>query len=144
MFREALLARRCLVVADGFYEWRARSPMYIRLKGAGLFGFAGLWAPGKAGEPPSVAIVTTRPNDLVAPIHNRMPVILRPEDEAAWLDLHQNDLATLTAMLGPLDADRMEAYPVAPLVNAFQNDGPELILPSPPERGAVVQAALPL
>jgi putative SOS response-associated peptidase YedK len=133
MFREALLARRCLVVADGFYEWPARSPMYIRLKRGGLFAFAGLWAPGKAGGPPSVAIVTTRPNELVAPIHNRMPVILRPEDEAASLDPHQNDLARLTAMLSPLDPDRMEAYPVAPLVNAFQNEGPELIAPLPPE-----------
>ena len=110
----------------------------------GIVGAAGLWAPGKAGQPPSVAIVTTRPNDLVAPIHNRMPVILTPENEAVWLDPHQNDLVRLTAMLGPLDADRMEAYPVAPLVNAFQNEGPELIAPSATEREAVVQASLPL
>jgi putative SOS response-associated peptidase YedK len=75
--------------------------MYIRLKGGGLFGFAGLYA-------------------------------------------HQNDVARLTAMLSPLEADRMEAYPVAPLVNAFQNDGPELILALRPPRGAIVQAPLPL
>ena len=150
MFREALTGRRCLIVADGFYEWQptpgnsVRTPMYVRLKGGGLFAFAGLWAPGKAGTRPTAAIVTTRPNDLVAPIHNRMPVILRPEDEAAWLDPREKDLPKLQALLAPLPTDRLEAYAVAPLVNSFQNEGPELIVPTTIRPAAAVQIQLPL
>jgi putative SOS response-associated peptidase YedK len=150
MFKEALTARRCLIVADGFYEWKstpgssARTPMYIRLKGGGLFAFAGLWAPGKADTRPTAAIVTTRANDLVAPIHNRMPVILKPEDEGVWLDPEEQDLGRLQALLAPLPADRLEAYAVAPLVNAFQNEGPELIVPTTSKPATLVQAQLPL
>ena len=150
MFREALAGRRCLIVADGFYEWQREvgnttpAPVYIRLTSHELFAFAGLWAPGKPGSPPSAAIVTTQPNELMAPIHNRMPVILRPEHELLWLNPCVRTPEHVLPLLVPFPSAPMEAYHVAPLVNSFQNDGPELILPSPPERGAVVQAALPL
>jgi putative SOS response-associated peptidase YedK len=150
MFKEALTGRRCLIVADGFYEWKsipgssARTPMYIRLTGGGLFAFAGLWAPGRAGSRPTAAIVTTRANDLVAPIHSRMPVILRPEDESVWLDPGQQDLTKLLALLAPLPGERLEAYAVAPLVNSFQNEGPELTVPTTSKPAAAVQAQLPL
>ena len=135
MFREALASRRCLILADGFYEWQAvagstlRTPLHIRLKAGEPFAFAGLWAPGKRGGPPTAAIVTTRPNELVAPIHNRMPVILRRDDEQRWLDLSVRASEQILSLLAPLPSGLMEAYPVSPLVNAFQNDGPELIVP---------------
>jgi putative SOS response-associated peptidase YedK len=150
MFREALISRRCLIPADGFYEWQAipgstaRAPLHIRLKSGAVFVFAGLWAPGKGGSPPTAAIVTTRPNQIVAPIHNRMPVILHPEDEAAWLDPQENRLPKLLSLLAPFPADGMEAYAVAPLVNSFQNEGPELIVPTRHEHPTTVQAQLPL
>jgi putative SOS response-associated peptidase YedK len=84
MFREA---QRCLIPATGFYEWRNRQPMHIHLKGGEVFAFAGLWLPpAKDGGLPTAAIITTKPNELMAAIHNRMPAILRTEDELKWLD----------------------------------------------------------
>jgi putative SOS response-associated peptidase YedK len=137
MFREA---RRCLIPATGFYEWRNRQPMHIQLKDGQPFAFAGLWLP--ASEPgglPTAAIVTTKPNELIATIHTRMPAILRPEDELAWLDHSLDDPRKL---LTPFDANAMEAYPVAPLVNSWENEGPELIRQvAPPAQE--VQISLP-
>ena len=133
VFREALATRRCLILADGFYEWRsvpgsgARAPIHFRLRAGAPFAFAGLWSPGRRGGPPSAAIVTTRPNDLVAPIHNRMPVILSAAHERLWLDPAVHAPEQLMPLLVPFPPALMEAYPVAPLVNAFQNEGPELI-----------------
>jgi putative SOS response-associated peptidase YedK len=103
--------------------------MHIQLTTGALFAFAGLWVPGARGGPPSAAIITTTPNDLVAGIHNRMPVILRPEDEALWLDASVTDSQRVLALLKPFAADQMRAYQVAPLVNWFENDGPALIEP---------------
>jgi putative SOS response-associated peptidase YedK len=134
MFREAA---RCLIPATGFYEWRNRQAMHIQLKGGAVFAFAGLWLPGRRGGLPTAAIVTTRPNALMATIHNRMPAILRAQDEAAWLD---PSIVDVQMLLEPLQADQMEAYPVSPLVNSWENETPELIVPSRSQ----VQMALPL
>jgi putative SOS response-associated peptidase YedK len=132
MFRDALVNGRCLIPATGFYEWRTQSgtglktPMHIRLKSGEVFAFAGLWTPGKHHGPPTAAIVTCGPNELMASIHTRMPAILRREHEALWLDPACSEPAKL---LQPYPTEEMEAYAVAPLVNSFQNDGPQLIEP---------------
>lgn len=124
MFRGA---SRCLVPATGFYEWRNKAPMLIGLKDDGLFAFAGLWLPGSRDGLPTATILTCGPNDLVSAIHNRMPVILRPEDETAWLDPSASDP---WSFLRPLPSELMRAYAVVPLVNSVANDGPELLRPA--------------
>jgi putative SOS response-associated peptidase YedK len=136
-FREAYQRRRCLVVADGFYEWNkgpTRTPMYIRRRSRRPFAFAGLWdgwlAPTGALVR-SCTIITTRPNELVAPIHDRMPVILDREARAAWLD-EDADLAHLHGLLCACPADTLEAYAVSTLVSSPANDRPECIRPELP------------
>jgi putative SOS response-associated peptidase YedK len=137
MFREA---RRCLIPATGFYEWRNRQPMHIQLRDGQPFAFAGLWLPPRFdGGPPTAAIVTTKPNELMATIHTRMPAILHPEDELRWLDPSLNEAEARQLVLKPIAADVMEAYPVAPLVNSWENEGPQLIEPAESE----VQIGLP-
>jgi putative SOS response-associated peptidase YedK len=121
MFRGA---QPCLIPATGFYEWVAKTPMHIQLADGGLFAFAGLWLAGPRDGLPSATILTTQPNDLVSTIHNRMPVILRPEDEAAWLDGSLSDVSR------PFPSELMHAYAVVPLVNSVANDGPELLEPA--------------
>ncbi len=141
-FKNALVRRRCLVPADGFYEWkkegpRGRQPMYVRVKtGDGLFAFAGLWEewrdPASPDGPPlrSCAIITVAPNALMAPIHDRMPAILRPDDEAAWLDTQNlRNPGDILPLLNPFADDAMEAYAVSRLVNAPVNEDPECIEP---------------
>ena len=138
MFREAARRARCLVPADGFYEWQAvpgqkrKQPYYVKLRGSGLFAFAGLWSPKhpETAAPPTCTIITTRANQLVAPLHNRMPAILDPSDEARWLDPGLTGPAALSACLRPFPAERMEAYPVSALVSSPRNDGSELIEPA--------------
>jgi putative SOS response-associated peptidase YedK len=132
MFRDALATGRCLIPATGFYEWRAagpkdRQPMHIQLKDGQAFAFAGLWLAGKRDGVPSAAIVTTAPNELMATIHTRMPVILRPEDEAAWLDPQLTDAQQVMALVKPYPSECMHAYAVSLLVNSWENEGPELI-----------------
>lgn len=140
-FRTALQRRRCLIPADGFYEWQdapdgkktTRTPMHIRLKDGGLFAFAGLWdewhAP--AGSPlRSCTIITTAPNAVTAPIHDRMPVILRPEDESLWLDHSVTQASDLTSLLIPYSAEAMEAYAVSRQVNAPTVDDAACIRPA--------------
>jgi putative SOS response-associated peptidase YedK len=139
MWRDAVTNRRCLIPADGFYEWQAvpgerrKQPIYIHLQGGGLFGFAGLYTRhhSEAGDGMSVscAIITTPPNALTAPIHNRMPAILLPEDESLWLSPHDQDLARLLDCLRPYPSTRMEAYPVSRLVSNAQNDEAALVQP---------------
>ena len=143
-FRTALSRRRCLIPADGFYEWQdsmgdlvggkksPRTPMHIRLRDGGLFAFAGLWDEWHApdGSPlRSCTVITTAPNAVTAPIHDRMPVILRPEDEALWLDLSISDSSTLLTLLTPYPADAMEAYAVSRQVNVPTVDDAECIAP---------------
>ncbi len=136
-FRTAFKKRRCLVLADGFYEWRkepdgkTKTPLYITLEAHRPFAMAGLWElwTSQQGEQHrTFTIVTTAPNDLMAPIHNRMPVILPPEDIADWLDDSTPALA-LTAMLKPLASIGMKAYPVSRRVNFPANDDASLIYP---------------
>ena len=131
MWKRGLRKRRVLVPASGFYEWqaspgrKAKQPHFIRLKDRGLFGFAGLSTADGEGQA-TAAIVTTSPNELMQPIHNRMPVILLPEDEATWLDPEVPTEVAL-ACLRPYPAELMEAYPVGPDVGNVRNDGPELV-----------------
>lgn len=134
-FREAYQRRRCLVVADGFYEWRkegsARLPYFIRLASRRPFAMAAVWErwTGGGGTPlVSCAIVTCAANEIVAPIHGRMPVIVPAEGRATWLAADAGADA-LGALLRPHPPDAMELYPVSTLVNAPRNDGPECIRP---------------
>jgi putative SOS response-associated peptidase YedK len=107
--------------------------MHIQLKTGALFAFAGLWAPGRRDGLPSATILTCGPNELMAPIHNRMPVMLKPADERTWLaPASDPNVDPLTTLLRPYSADAMVAYAVSSLVNSFQNDGPELLLPAKP------------
>ncbi len=134
-FRRAFARQRCLVVADGFYEWREerghRIPFYFHLKRR-PFAFAGLydtWQSPDGELVRSCAIVTTEANALVAPIHNRMPVILPKEGERHWLDL-RTPLTELTALLRPIPPDEMETYQVSPKVNSPSYDDPGCIMAS--------------
>lgn len=134
-YREAFQERRCMVLADGFYEWRKEGklklPMRVVLKNGDPFGFAGLWGTWKNPEGEQVktcTIITTEPNALMEPIHNRMPVMLTKEAEAQWLDPTNRDTAELREFLVPYAASEMEAYQVSDLVNRPQNDVPEIIV----------------
>ncbi|MDW8105641.1 MAG: SOS response-associated peptidase [Armatimonadota bacterium] len=136
-FKYAFTRRRCLVPADGFFEWRKedgrRSPVYIRRRDGGLFAFAGLWEEWQSpdGSPlRTCTIITTEPNALIAPIHHRMAVILRPEDEALWLDHSVREVKRLMALLQPYPAEELEAYPVSPRVNNPAHDDPSCIQPA--------------
>ena len=138
-FRTAFRRRRCLVLADGFYEWRqdagqkSKTPMFIQLKSRQPFAFAGLWEVWHAtdgSEIRSCTIITTQPNELMAPIHNRMPVILPSEAYPLWLSSEEKGSADLNPLLVPYPAEQMTAYPVSRLVNSPQNDSPEVILPA--------------
>lgn len=141
-FRTALSRRRCLIPADGFYEWQdalpavgsskkpPKTPMHLHLTGGDLFAFAGLWDEWHApdGSPlRSCTIITTSPNAVAAPIHDRMPVILTPEDEALWLDPTVSDTASLLSLLVPYPAALMDAYAVSRAVNTPTVDDAGLI-----------------
>ncbi|MBN1246974.1 MAG: SOS response-associated peptidase, partial [Anaerolineae bacterium] len=143
-FRAAYRRRRCLILADGFYEWRAepgertKTPMYIRMVSGQPFAFAGLWEawgpdPAAAEEPEAAplltcTIITTRPNALLAPIHNRMPVILPRQAYDRWLDPGEVDAGALDDLLAPYPAQEMTAYPVSRYVNSPGNDSPACIV----------------
>ena len=136
-FRVAFRRRRCLVVADSFYEWRRdgkrRTPMRIGLESGEVFAFAGLWETWRRTDGSallSCAIVTTEANKLVAPIHDRMPVILDPEAESIWLDRGIEDTSLLSELLTPFPSELMTAYEVSRAVNSATNDGPECIVPA--------------
>jgi putative SOS response-associated peptidase YedK len=131
-FREAFENRRCLIPADGFYEWKrvgtAKQPFHFGLQDDSLFAFAGLWdrwkdASGQAVE--SCSILTTTPNALLADVHDRMPVILSPEHYDLWLDPGFGRIDALKEMLNPFDATLMRRYPVSTRVNFVKNDDPE-------------------
>jgi putative SOS response-associated peptidase YedK len=134
-FRNAYLKRRCLIVADSFYEWKkiddkTKTPMRIKLKSDQLFTMAGLWEKWISPEGESIyscSVITTNANDFIKDIHDRMPVILKPEDEKLWLDPQLTDLTTLNSLLKPLDAELMDAHEVSSLVNSPKNNTIELI-----------------
>jgi putative SOS response-associated peptidase YedK len=133
-FREAFAQRRCLVPLDSFYEWKktgsGKQPYAIGLKGGGLMGMAGLWETwrSKDGERiRSFTIVTTKPNELCAELHNRMPVILKPDVWPAWLGEQPATVRDLKAMLAPYPSNDMIAWPVSPRVGNVKNNDPSLI-----------------
>jgi len=140
-FRTALKRRRCLVIADGFYEWKVepgggkkpiKTPMFIRMKDGKPFAFAGLWETwhdrtGGGSEVRSCSIVTTSPNELMKDIHDRMPAIVPPARYQDWLQKGELDSDRAAALLGPYPADEMEAYPVSTYVNSPKNEGEKCI-----------------
>ncbi len=153
-YKRALLRRRCIIPADAFYEWQVRPggakgaakkanklPYVIRHKDGSPLAFAGLWELWRPRDQPdaepvrSCVIITTEANELIAPIHNRMPVILPPQVWDRWLDPANQDLATVQGLLLPAPSADFEVYPVSTLVNGVANEGPELIeaIPPPPE-----------
>jgi putative SOS response-associated peptidase YedK len=135
-FRAALKRRRCLVVADGFYEWKkngaTKTPMYVQMQDRKPFAFAGLW---EVWQPPegdrlcTCTIITTEPNELLETIHNRMPAILPPADYDAWLRPDEVAAEKLLPLLRPFDARQMQAVPVSNRVNSPDFDAPECVLP---------------
>ena len=133
-FRDAFARRRCLVIADGFYEWRRvdrrRWPMRVVLKSGEPFAFAGLWEvwrDPKGQRVRSCTIITTEANSLVGSIHDRMPVILAREAESTWLDPAIRDAAALSRLLAPYPSEGMDAYEVSVLVNSPKNNVPECL-----------------
>jgi putative SOS response-associated peptidase YedK len=134
-FRNAFKARRCLVPAGAFYEWKkidskTKQPYAIGMKDRKVFGFAGLWERWKGPDGPleSYTIITTTPNELCAPIHNRMPVIIAPADYATWLDA-ATPLDEAAKLLRPYPAEQMTAWPVSTQVNKPANDDAECLEP---------------
>jgi len=137
-FREAFRLRRCLVPADGFYEWgrgpSGRRPFHVRRTSGGPFAIAGLyerWRGPEGAEIVSCTLVTTDANEAVAPVHDRMPVIVPPEAYAAWLDPELCDPARLAGLLRPAPADALVLVPVGPRVNDPRHDDPECVAPLP-------------
>lgn len=136
MFRGLLRQNRCLVPASGFYEWRRdgtrKQPYYLRLRSADLFAFAGLydvWHDSDGSALATYTIITTAPNEIVAPLHDRMPAILAREDEERWVEGGPLGPGELREMLAPYPAEEMEAFPVSPRVNSPATDDPSLIAP---------------
>lgn len=133
-FRKALSLQRCIVPAGGFFEWKKlekeKIPYYIFLKNHSVFGFAGLydvWKDKRGRELKTYTIITTEPNALVEPIHNRMPVILEKQAEDEWLNPDETEPERLVKLLHPYPASEMEAYPVSRLVNSPVHDTKEII-----------------
>ncbi|MDN4606953.1 SOS response-associated peptidase [Sporosarcina highlanderae] len=135
-YRKAFSKQRCIIPADSFYEWQRKDgekvPMRIKLKTDELFAIAGLWETWKSPDGKLIhtcTAITTEPNELVKPIHNRMPVILNKEDEGIWLDPKNTDVQSLGNLLKPFDKDQMDAYIVSSAVNSPKNNEESLILP---------------
>lgn len=135
-FRTPLKKRRCVILADGFYEWqkqgKSKQPYYIQREDENPFVFAGLWESwGKAGGEPieTCTIITTEPNSLMAPIHDRMPVILEPEKADLWLDPEVEGVELLQSLLVSYDPSEMKAYATNPVVGSVMNDSPDCITP---------------
>ena len=137
-FRAAFRRRRCLILADGFFEWRQepggkrKTPMYIQLQSGKPFALAGLWELWHSTDGSDIlscTIITTTPNELMETIHNRMPVILPPTAYSLWLDPGEKNPEEVSPLLRPYPAEVMTAYPISLLVNDPKNDRPEIIRP---------------
>ncbi|GGF72674.1 putative SOS response-associated peptidase YoqW [Paenibacillus albidus] len=133
-FKRLLSSRRCLIPSTGFYEWKKegthKQPMRILMKDDSIFSLAGLydtWTDPDGNKLSTSTIITTEPNSLMADIHNRMPVILRPEDEADWLGRDNDDVQSLLGLLKPYQASKMRAYPVDSSVGNVHNNSVDLI-----------------
>ena len=138
-FRGSLKYKRCLILADGFYEWKGalskkvKTPFFFHMKDRKPFAFAGLWDSWNSPDGSvikSCTIITTEPNELAAIVHDRMPVILHPKDYAKWLDPSTQTPDQLKPLIKPFPAELMNAYPVSTLVNTPANDSPELVVPA--------------
>jgi len=134
-FRAAFRRRRCLVPADGFYEWAPgsgrRQAFHVARKDGRPLAFAGIWEPaGRDGTPASAVILTTEPNDLLRPIHDRMPVIVDPADYDRWLAPEGAATEPLAGLLKPYPAEPLAARPVGPAVNNAQNEGAACLGPA--------------
>ncbi len=140
-FRNAMKRRRCIFIADAFYEWRRREkkasePFLIRRKDGAPMAFAGLWEtwPGPNGEEVETAcVVTTHANGTMAAVHDRMPVILEPEDFDTWLDCEHHDVDEAAALMRPCDEDILELWPISTRVNKVGNDDAEIQTPIDPQ-----------
>lgn len=131
-FRNAMKRRRCLIPADGFYEWKGRQPHLVRRKGGGPLAFAGVWETwsGPNGEEmESAAIVTVEASPLLRQVHHRMPVMLTPETYDAWLDCDNVPGEKAVSAIRVLPDAQLETYPVSPAVNRVAHDGPDAIAP---------------
>jgi putative SOS response-associated peptidase YedK len=137
-FKNPFKRRRCLIPADGFYEWqkmpgeKAKTPIFIHLKNRKPFAFAGLWEIWNSNDGSqiySTTIITTEPNEMMKPIHNRMPVILDPSDYDQWLAPDEVTPEYMTPLLRPYDSDLMDFFPVSRQVNNPKNDSKECIQP---------------
>jgi putative SOS response-associated peptidase YedK len=135
-FRVAFRKRRCLILADGFYEWkkegRHKQPFHIRLRDGRPFAFAGLWEHWEGPEGKvidSCTILTATPNELLRPLHHRMAVILPSIEYDLWLDPGVQEVERLQPLLRPFPAEEMTAYPVSTVVNNPRNDTPSCIEP---------------
>ena len=142
-FSDSVKRRRCLVPASGFFEWRrqgaARAPYNLTREHHGLFAMAGIWSwwpDGKGRNVESMVILTTHPNSLVSPIHDRMPVILARDLYETWLSPAELDAEKIAAITQPLAADLMAKAPVSTRVNSVANDDPAILVPveEPPEQ----------
>ena len=151
LFREAFRKRRCLIPADGFYEWKQvgpklKQPYNIGLADDGLFAFAGLWERWKNQSNEAIetcTILTTDANAMIQDIHDRMPVILRPDDYDLWLDPGLTDPKQVAELLKPFDARLMRKYPVSTTVNRAGNDGPECAQEIAPPEAARQKSLFP-
>jgi putative SOS response-associated peptidase YedK len=140
-FRRMLAKHRCIIPADGFYEWkdmgkgRKKQPFYIRARDGSVLAFAGLWEAWKEKDASdddwlrTCTIITTKPNKLLEPIHDRMPVVLPPDIWEAWLDRSNEDADAMAELLRPAPDDLLEAFPVGTDVNKVGNDGEQLVVP---------------
>lgn len=132
MFRDLIESRRCIIPADGFYEWlkqgKQKIPHHIRLKSKGIMGFAGLWDTWTNGTDKlaTCCVITTQANELLRPLHERMPVILERKDFGAWLN-PTTSKRVIDDMMRTYPEERMETFRVSSLVNKGSNDGPELL-----------------
>ncbi len=133
-FRAAFKRHRCLVPTTGFYEWKkvdanTKQPYFIRLKSGGPFSFAGLWEVWGPDKLETFTIITTENNELIEPIHTRMPVILHEKDEAVWLDPELRNVDQLKELLKPYPSNEMEMYEVSTIVNSPKNESPDCMKP---------------
>jgi putative SOS response-associated peptidase YedK len=138
-FRGSFKHKRCLILADGFYEWKTaagkktKTPYFIHMKDRKPFAIAGLWDSWESPNGSSVktcTIITTEPNELMVSLHNRMPVILHPRDYGKWLEPSPQTPESLLPLIKPYPADIMSAYAVSILVNKPENDTPQLVVPA--------------
>lgn len=163
-YRGAMKYRRCIVPVSGFYEWKppevglgsgrgrrtagAKTPHHIRVEGAEAFGLAGLWESWQdpaGNELETCTVLTCEPNEMMADLHDRMPVILDPADYAAWLDPRQQEVGKVTHLLRPYSAAKMEAWPVSTYVNKTAHEGERCVAavePGDPGAGPMGQGGL--